>query len=134
MPPIKYDMGRLTNLAKARDQRRTLARAANDEYQGLREQLNDLRRRASVARANATALPGAAREGADEEAARLDREAETVRSRMAEIQREIDATGEEAAEAARLVSSCLRFCKAERLEIPASLKAEADRVEMQGAM
>lgn len=130
---MSYDPDRLTALARIRDEKRALARSANDRYQDERERLTDARRRAQLARLSAEAAhPAHAAEG-HAQADRLDAECEAIRVRMTALQVEIDVLAEEASEAARLTTACLSFAVTERLEIPAPLRAEAQHVDYMGA-
>lgn len=132
-PALTFDPARLSVLAKARDAKRALSRAAAEKYQAMREELTELRRRAALTRTNAAADHLSCASG-EKIAAELDAQADALRDRMATLQAEIDALTAEAADAGRVLSAALAFAKAEKLEIPPALAAEArDRVQMMGA-
>jgi hypothetical protein len=130
--PLTFDPARLTRLAKARDAKRALSRSLSDQYQLERERLLDARRRAELTRANA-ATNNLARAAGEEAAAKIEAEADAIRARMAELQKEIDMTTSEATAANQLVTSCLAFASAEGLTIPAGLSGSVSANAMGGA-
>lgn len=132
-PTLTFDAGRLLILARTRDTKRAVTRDLSARYQDAREKLADTRRRAALARENATWEHGPDKGLALENAAKLEAEAAEIRAAMDSLQLEIDAQSAASAEAARLLKSALTFAKAEGLTIPRQLQAEATERFVMGA-
>lgn len=131
-PTLTFDAGRLSVLAKARDRQKAQLRALSGRYDDARERLADVRRRAALTRENALHDNGPNRAVAEENAAKLQKQAEEIRTDMQALRLEIDAQAAAASEAGRVLSAALTFARDEGLSIPRELQAEAEPRNVMG--